>query len=134
MSFELPNFNLVCNIYTVTLGANSFRLDSPCNLAMGKRNALFIGTIVAEDSASNLGGFTGQLLLPPGTDIRDQSCGGFADLVEVPAGSGRFYGVSCVDDIGKGFDNEHRFATILKTWGFTGNRYGLTDPWPTPIP
>jgi hypothetical protein len=48
------------------------------------------------------------------------------DLVEVPAGTGRFYRVQWVDDLGKGFDNEHRFALLLQTNTFS--------PWPIPMP
>lgn len=131
MAFTLPNFNLTCNIFTVAGGVATFRLDSPCNLAMGRRTA------VITNGASQDGGLDGlqpSLLLPPLTDIRDSSCGGEIDLVEVPAGSGRFYLAVNVDDIGKGFPNEHRCATLNKTWGFAGNGSGLVAPWPTPIP
>jgi len=131
MAFTLPTFNITCNIYTVVGGVNHLRDNVECNLAMGKRTAL---NEPAGEQDGGISGLTPVLLLPPGTDIRDPSCGGQADLVEVPAGSRRFYIVTCVDDIGKGFANEHRAATLFKTWGFSGNGSGLTDPWPTPIP
>lgn len=63
------------------------------------------------------------VMLPSATDIRPPNSAGGADKVEMPAGSGRFYQVQFVDDIGKGFPNEHRFA-ILAQMGV----------WPTPIP
>jgi hypothetical protein len=65
------------------------------------------------------------LLLPPGTDIRSGVLG-TADDVEVPAGSGRFYEVEFVDDVGKGFANEYRVALLIQTtaWG----------AWPLPYP
>jgi hypothetical protein len=68
------------------------------------------------------------LLLPKGTDVRDELNATGRDGVECPAGSGRFYEVIFVDDIGKGFPNEHRGATMEKTFG-----PGPTE-WPTPIP
>lgn len=68
--------------------------------------------------------WTPTLLMPALTDIRDQFVpGGAGDLVEVPAGSGRLYNVVLVEDVAKGFTNEHRLAAIQKT--------GI---WPTPIP
>lgn len=121
MAFSLPTFNLSCNIWRATnpIG-NPPDNVSVCNLAWGKRV-----------STSLLGGprvsvVLMTLLLPPGTDIRDASTQALQDLVEVPAGSGRIYIVLGVDDIGKGFANEHRAAVIGKdtTYGY----------WPSPIP
>jgi hypothetical protein len=131
MAFVLPNFNLTCNIHSVVAGVHTFRLGSPCNLALGRRTGLILGAGVQDNGFDAL---TPSLLLPALTDIRDSSCGGEMDIVEVPAGTGRWYLVAGVDDIGKGFANEHRVATLFKTWGFPGNGSGLTAPWPTPIP
>lgn len=63
------------------------------------------------------------LLLPAGTDVRDASCGLGPDRVEAPAGTGRFYDAVYVDDIGKGFANEHRAVVLVKA-----------ATWPAPIP
>ena len=63
------------------------------------------------------------LLVPTGTDIRDFKTGGSGDTVEVGAGTGRFYVVCWVDDIGGGFANEHRFAELV-----------AVAPWPVPYP
>jgi hypothetical protein len=75
-----------------------------------------------------------QLLLPSKTDIRDTSCAITGDVLECPAGSGRWYGVFSVDDFGKGFSNEFRVAWI-------GKIFEDLDPlafpglfWPAPIP
>lgn len=65
----------------------------------------------------------GVLLLPPFTDIQDGFNGVGPDTVEIPAGSGRLYLANMVDDLGKGFPNEHRFAMVSKT-----------GAWPTPVP
>jgi hypothetical protein len=71
------------------------------------------------------------LLIPKGTDIRDISCSGGPDVVEVPEFSGRFYWVTYVDDIAKGFDNEHRWAVLQKI--YTYGRWAIYR-WPSPIP
>ena len=63
------------------------------------------------------------LRVPAGSDIRDSSAASNYDSVEVPYGSGRFYSVTWVDDIGSGFPNEHRFAVLYKE-----------APWPVPFP
>lgn len=57
--------------------------------------------------------FTMTLLVPKLTDLRGRRSGGTSDIVEVPALSGRYYEVIYVDDIGKGFSNEHRAAILL---------------------
>jgi hypothetical protein len=63
------------------------------------------------------------ILCPPFSDIRGLLNPGGSDGVEIPPGSGRRYLVDQVDDIGKGFANEHRFALIYPT-----------GVWPNPIP
>jgi len=125
--YVLPSFNLLCNIGPSAAGAflwpctpyaGAPRLHNvPCALVAGRRV-----------NVSSTGGTAGQgypitsmsLLLPPLTDVRSaQSVGGVPDAVEVPAVSGRWYGVFEVDDIGKGWPNEHRSASIqaiLGTW------------------
>lgn len=66
------------------------------------------------------------LLLPVGTDVRgpqdtvsntDASTQVKGDYVECPSGSGRYYVVAFVDDIGKGFTNEHRDACLFAVPG-----------------
>lgn len=131
MAFTLPDFNITCNVHGVVGGVHTFRLSSACNLAVGKR---VIWPVGAGSQTGGSSALMAQLLLPPGTDVRDSSCGGQMDIVEVPAGSGRWYIVVGVDDFGKGFANEHRCAVLFKTWGFAGNGSGLVAPWPTPIP
>jgi len=132
MAFTLPNFNLLCNIYTGPWNTAVLRIaDQACNLAFSKRVAHFADFPIENESTQLM-----YLLLPPLVDIRSTLCGYIADSVEVPSGSGRIYFVAAVDDIGKGFSNEHRCATLLSAsepkFG-TGSEYnGLF--WPTPIP
>ena len=119
MSFSLPTFNLTCNIWhrpNVPPAAPS--LSVVCNLAFGRR----VGPV-----SYNSGSLTMSLLLPPGTDVRtviETALGN--DVIECPAGSKRYYQPLLVDDIGKGFPNEHRFALLQQITNF-----GL---WPIPIP
>jgi hypothetical protein len=119
MAFTVPDFNITCNLWSFTAPppAAPRAAAVPCNLAFGRR---------VQPSAS-AGGGQAQLLLPAFTDVRDIFNGpGNQDIVEAPAGSGRFYVVDFVDDIGKGFANEHRVAVMAKT--------RLYGNWPVPIP
>lgn len=125
--FSLPTFNLTVNAWR---SIHNPLVDPPdtvedCNLAWGRR-----ASVPASGGTSTVGVvFTAMtLLLPPLSDVRDGlQPGTGADVVEVPAGSGRFYDVLLVDDIGKGFPNEHRCAVVLKSV-----LPGLQ--WPTPYP
>lgn len=130
MAFTLPVFNLTCNIYTGPWLTKAFRLSSPCNLARGRRVAQSEGPVLGGSDLENM---SMTVLLPPLTDIRDITIAGPGDVVEVPAGSGRWYGVVIVDDVGKGFANEHRFACIAKLSEIFGPAYAGAD-WPRPIP
>lgn len=121
MAFSLPTFNLLCNVWS-----NSSPVTGPpraqfaCNLAWGRRVQAF------SDPAFVATGLMMTLLLPAGTDIRSYIQGGGGDWVEVPAGSGRRYLSYSVDDIGKGFDNEHRAAVLVQDY--------THGAWPTPMP
>jgi hypothetical protein len=64
------------------------------------------------------------LLVPALTDVRGPQDPVGPDMVEVPAGSGRWYQVVFVDDIAKGFSNEHRTASI----------FALYASWTPPYP
>jgi len=131
LSFSIPEFPLNCGVYTGPWLAKAYRTDMVCNLAWGKR----VSTIATGFAgATDLAQTCMTLLLPAGSDVRDVCCNGVNDIIEVPAGSGRWYQVSVVDDIGKGFPNEHRGAVIVKIaepldpTGFAGLF------WPTPVP
>lgn len=123
MAFVLPTFNITVDIYSAGLPppAGPPRVTAiAAQLRAPAANNIVIVSVASANSAM-------VLLLAPGTDIRD----GFntpinsSDWVEAPAGTGRFYRVVFVDDIGRGFPNEHRFAVLQKVLGV---------PWPTPIP
>jgi hypothetical protein len=56
------------------------------------------------------------------------------DLLEIPEDSGRWYGVVAVDDMSKGFENEHRVAIISQV-GFAASPQLYPDlKWPVPMP
>ncbi len=113
MPFQLPVFNLNVDIYTGPWLTKTLRVSVLGNLAFSRRVVLASG---GEDptSAFTVTTCLMQLLLPPLTDVRDRYQGGSYDVVEVPSGSGRWYAVFGVDDIGKGFGNEHRCAWLQK--------------------
>lgn len=126
MGFRVPAFNLVYNVWSradvpagpidpLTLGPPR-ATDLECQLrAAGKQST-------AQDEQTYWV-FSWALLAPPAADLRDSFNSGGPDLVELPAGSGRWYTVVAVDDVAKGFPNEYRIAFIMKN-----------APWPTPIP
>lgn len=136
MPYRVPTFNILCNIYTmVSYSANDAvqrLVFQPCSLSPGRR------TMETTGFTSPIGTYPSfklsmELLMPALTDIRSSVCGGFPDVVEVPAGSGRYYTVSWVDDVGKGYANEYRL--ILMSAVDSRNEYFTDFPdWPTPIP
>lgn len=124
MPFRLPTFNLMVGIWR----GSTPHTSPPDVIAMGN---LSPGRIVAVAQQNAVLATPGAILgwmylrLPALTDIRDGILGATSlDQVEVPLGSGRFYRAVYVDDIGKGFANEHRYAYLCKG----------SDPWPEPIP
>lgn len=120
MAYILPDFNLRCDVYSnASPPPAAARVASlACNLAFGRRIQL--------TQTSSLGALM-TLLVPAGSDVRSAVCASGHDWVEVPAGSGRRYAVFGVDDVGKGFANEHR-AVLLQPVVLGGVF------WPVPIP
>lgn len=130
MSFVLPTFNLFADVYRVsgvggTYGAPN--VHTPANLTPGRRVFLSLAINTVTSPASMM-----ELLLPPLTDIRAAWNGLNSDIVECPAGSKRFYYVVHVDDIGKGFANEHRLA--LMVYNVNGNNTLIGGPYAAPVP
>lgn len=123
MAFVIPTFNLVCDIFSAAapppaaprIAGQVCQLRAPSVQAQNLGNGLLAITQ------------TIALILPKGTDIRDQYCTPInsSDIVELPPGTGCRYQVLWVNDIGRGFPNEHRYATLAKI---------SSGPWPTPIP
>lgn len=120
MYFVQPTFNLQVKIWR-------FGAGPPVAAAVSCLGNLSPGKIVSGTMYDNYSGLLnpGQmwLRLPAGTDIRDSKAPAGPDLVEVPAGTGRYYTAWVVDDIGGGFANEHRFCILANT-----------ATWPVPFP
>src|SRR5262245_12597888 len=116
MAYVLPTFNLTVNVWHYATWFGNFPTTIPAadatfveNLALVKLHARsFVIPIY--------------LLCPALTDVRDEvhelRNSAHGDIVEVPAGSGRYYGVTQCDDIGKGFSNEHRCAMLTQAAPF----------------
>ena len=110
MAFVLPTFNLSVSVWRVLGVGGTYAspdLSVMANLSPGKR-VMFQGLMIGPNEPIA----PMELLLPAFTDIRSRWNNVERDLVEAPSGSNRFYEVTQVDDIGKGFANEHRIAWI----------------------
>jgi hypothetical protein len=131
MAYKVPDFPLKCNIYTGPPASLVLRIqEQMCNLAVGKRVHIWGGGILDYTQGAVL-----ELLLPALTDVRAPvQVGNAADVIEVPAGSGRWYAVLTVDDYGKGFPNEHRYAVINQVSKFAGSGEFPNLLWPVPMP
>lgn len=128
MAYVLPTFNLTCNVWHNISPASVYLIPDAtfgCNLAPGKR----VMPAPADTTAQTLM----VLLLPALSDVRANWNGVVADVVECPAGSLRFYQVHAVDDFGKGFGNEHRFALLAPIVQGVTFSTGLI-PFPVPLP
>lgn len=119
MPYIVPSFPLAVKVFTGPLATRVFRFNTTGNLAPGKR--VFVQWWDWRTTGQPPLFLT--LLVPAGTDLRGWNDPAAADIVEVPAGTGRLYVVEVVDDFGRGFPNEHRFAYLSQT-----------SPWPQPIP
>ena len=131
MAFSLPVFNLNVDIYTGPWLTRVLRVSVLGNLAYGRRVEQYgyFGSTARALAPSR----QSLLLLPPLTDVRSFIQVNDPDMVEVPSGSGRWYQVGDVEDIGKGFVNEHRAAAIFQA----SSQYGGTEfaglVWPVPM-
>lgn len=104
MPFAAPQFNLLCNIWggNVVPPVGLPRIANQlCQLAWDRTAGVpfLVGANIVHVML---------LRVPAGTDLRDQLSATFQDVVEVPAGSGRFYTCWRVDDVARGFPNEYR--------------------------
>lgn len=120
MPYTLPNFNLLCNIWhnPAVPPAAPTLANVPCQLYLPLK----------ANSDVVLSGFLiyrviPQCRLPKGTDVRYSPSGANPNILEVPAGSGRNYVVTQVEDAHKGFPNEYRVAFLKEA-----------APVPAPLP
>jgi hypothetical protein len=138
MSFVLPTFNLTVSGWRRlgngrTYAAPDFSVTG--NLSVGRR-VMIAGSpwTTTYGELTITAAIPVELLLPAFTDIRAAWNAQLEDLVEVPAGTKRFYRVVQVDDIGKGFANEHRIAWIGQFLSaetkLTGGPFNVPEPYP----
>lgn len=120
MPFRLPAFNVPVNLWNTSSGGP---LGPPSHTTMGN---LSPGRLT-EYQIVTFNGYQMYLRLPAGTDARSEAQGG-SPIAEVPAGTLRFYRIVWVDDIGRGFANEHRLAILVQCGA------GSPYHWPLPIP
>lgn len=134
MGFSVPEFPSTCDIYTMVdpldFNTREPRLSSICQLRLyGRLNKYSSGPT----PGGNLAAVGSAILLPARTDVRDGSCSHLApDIIECPAGTGRWYVVSHVDDVARDFPNEYRLAAVDKI--FSGVNFPNFPDWPVPIP
>ena len=109
---RLPTFNLTCNVW-FGQGINAVPMGGPdlagvaCQLSPGER--VSVGEVAGP-------GIYMWLMVPPRTNIAGDPRSLLSpngDLIECPAGSGRYYHLKFVDDVGKGFPNEYRFGLMV---------------------
>lgn len=131
MAFQVPNFNLTVEVWTGPYLGKVSRGTSPANLAWGKRvQYAYQEIFTPEETPASVAML---LLFPAGSDVRSLVSSGMGDVIEVPQGSGRWYGVVSVDDIGKGFANEHRAAVINQISEFMNSTNYAGLFWPVPM-
>lgn len=111
MAYVVPTFNLAFAIWRGPWAVPPVgppALVGMCNLTPGRRGNFtpVVPGVYAPGVALMF------VLFPALTDVRDKLSATGADLVECPAGSGRYYGVIGVDDVAKGFANEYRWAAV----------------------
>lgn len=129
MAFVLPTFNLAVNIWRHgNPTTNPADVTAMGNLALGRRAGLDVPIQFYGSTPRGLM----WLLLPKSTDVRDGKAATGEDTVEVPATSKRYYTVKWVDDIGAGFQNEHRFAMIDANSGWPQPFPNGSGPYPPP--
>lgn len=112
MAFNAPTMNLAVNIWH---GQPVPPAGPPNVVTVGNLRPLYTGNVVVQMLAASVR-YCSTLALPKGTDVRPRGglTDGFhtADVLEVPAASGRYYICEEVEDVGKGFANEYRGAII----------------------
>lgn len=115
-----PTLNLICNVWYnqfghPLLGPPPTLANVPCQLRVGE----LVGPSPPAAARQVW------ICFAAGTDIAANPRGLFpiGDLIELPAGTGRYYRVDWVEDVGRGFPNQYRVAESHQD-----------PPWPVPTP
>ena len=133
MSYKVPNFNLTASIWRVNGTGGAYAapdVTTLANLSPGRR----IMIASPQTTAAQKEAIVDEALLPALTDVRATWNALGPDLMEIPAGSKRFYEVVGVHDVGKGFPNEYRLALIVFNVNGNLSLGGGPFPVPTPLP
>lgn len=115
---KVPSLNLAVNVWQNFVGLFVQppvilpTLITVCNLSMGDKIYGYTGA-----NSQVYVGFA------KATDVHWNRAGGGFDYLEVPAGSGMFYKILAVEDVGRGFPNEWRCSIV--------QHYGVS---PDPLP
>jgi len=118
MAFVLPTFNMRCGVWRAPHTPPDDPRDTSFECQL--RGASHDAATTNPTDFLHAGNYA---LFPALTDIRDNSTPTGSDILEIPVDSGRYYYVFNVDDVAKGFTNEHRYAIL-----------GKALLWPEPIP
>lgn len=114
MAFTAPQFNLTVNLWRWATWNNTVPPGvAPDAVVMAQLRLYKTAFIMSSGAVAFI---RVALCLPMRTDVRG-SLGWFTalnqpDLVEAPAGTGRYYVVLGVDDVARGFANEYRIASL----------------------
>lgn len=114
MPYVIPAMPLSLNVWhNFATGSHAYAapdVTCACNLTPGRRT--FMNLVVRATMLDGIAimGFSMEVLVPKLTDVRTNTGSLPPDVFECPAGSKRMYLAMYVDDIGKGFANEHRFV------------------------
>lgn len=126
-SHKLPAMPLTCNVWHNgnTNPASPDISGLKCQLYVTAHLAVLAGALTSHPASCQF------LYLPKGTDVRGADTEPGPDIVQCPAGTNRWYQVTWVDDVAKGFANEFRVALIFKVFPpWTGGSPWLTHPMP----
>lgn len=107
--YHLPKFPLTVNLWREKLIPVG---GSPDLVTSGQLRWLNRGTSQLQVISGLDIGATRTLYVPARFDVRPIPASHKPDVVEVPAGTGRFYFVIDVDDVARGFGNEFRCALL----------------------
>lgn len=130
MAFIVPAFPLAVNVWH---GGGAFTYLAPDVATMGNLTPGRRSMLAVTPTSTSIQVIEMELLLPKLTDVRcNYNLVGSTDTIEVPAGSNRFYRVGAVDDIGKGFANEHRI--VWMNYLLQGSTFSDVGAIPAPVP
>jgi hypothetical protein len=131
MAFRVPSFPLVVHVWHGGGVGGAYAAPDlllPANLSPGRRVMIQAPLVAGPGTAPIMM----ELLVPARSDVRASWNGGVSDLIECPAGTLRFYLVSWVDDVGRGFPNEYRIVGMY--YSLLGNTTLAGGPFPAPVP